>query len=118
MFPPENPYYSPLRLGYSSCEVFTAMMKDNAVATVFGEDTTTGGAGATVLAHTGMVSAVDPKISLLELRRQNGKLIEDFGVEVDYLVRPSVGDVIPGGQNLRQLSMIADVLRQKAAASR
>lgn len=116
-------------------------MKDNGVATVFGEDTTTRGGGATVMAHKGTFAAFDANmftplpfagdrsinsklvsqdmsITFCQVRRQNGKLIEDFGVEVDYLVRPSVGDVLPGGQSLRQLSMIAGVLGKKAPASK
>ncbi len=116
-------------------------MKDNGVATVFGEDTTTRGGGATVMAHKGTFAAFnanmftplpfagdrsinsklvsqDMSITFCQVCRQNGKLIEDFGVEVDYLVRPSVGDVLPGGQSLRQLSMIAGVLGKKAPASK
>ncbi len=126
-------------IGFSSCEFFTALMKDNGVATVFGEDGSTRGGGATVVGHkaalsldAGMFSPLpfagdgglnskmasqDMSITFCQVTRQNGRLIEDFGVEVDYLVRPTAGDILPGGQNIQQLSTITSILKQKKTSS-
>lgn len=91
-------------------------MQDNGVAWIFGEDKQTGAGGANVVEYTGFFSAVLPKdfpilpfVGELATTHQDmrvawrqgvrqgpnaGKLLEDFGVVADSIVRPYVADIV------------------------
>ncbi|KAJ3336539.1 hypothetical protein HDU91_001750, partial [Kappamyces sp. JEL0680] len=117
---------------YSACDMFAANMQDNAAATIFSEDLTSGAGGANVQEYSSFFTLADPldfppmPYSTYTLARQDarigwrqtlrvgpkydGVLIEDLGVVADYTFRPSVADVLPGATSSSQYDAIADVL--------
>lgn len=98
---------------YSACDTFAAHVQDHKVATVFGEDQTTGGGGANVFsldemledfAQYGVDSAPFKKLpnnqNIIFAFRQTfrsganlGKLIENAGVKVDRISSPHMTDL-------------------------
>ena len=116
---------------FSSCDIFAANMKDNGIATLFGEDSTTGGGGANVVSYNEFLNikggdlftalpystrqgAQDITVSWRQVSRvkqAQGKLIEDFGVEVDQLVLPVIEDFLNSDSN-SQYQLIAQNLAQ------
>ena len=116
---------------FSSCDIFAANMKDNGVALVFGEDESTGGGGANVVGYNNFLnekgsetfprmpfsnlpSAQDITVAWRQVSRVKkslGKLIEDYGVEVDQVVKPRTLDFVDGKSN-SQYDYIAKKLLQ------
>lgn len=108
---------------YSACDFFAANMQDNDIAWIFGEDLETGAgyryfniSGANVIESNGFFSRYLPEdfplmpytaempTSHQDLRvawrqgtrigENKGKIIEDYGIYSDSMVRPSLDDVI------------------------
>lgn len=108
-------------LCYSSCEIFTAMMKDNDIATIFGEDGTTGGGGADPMQYQTLSQKIPNifppntifnrfRVSWKQVLRIDGSLIEDIGIPSDIIVRPSVSDFTDRTSNSSQYQKIAEEL--------
>jgi hypothetical protein len=115
---------------YSSCDIFTANMKDNNIAIVFGEDRVTGGGGANVVKYEGYLTEKGAEVfnelpyadrpnsndatvawrQIVRVTNSSRKLIEDYGVNTDYLVRPKVQDLIPNSGSNSQYDFIANEL--------
>jgi C-terminal processing protease CtpA/Prc len=105
---------------YSSCELFAANLQDMDVATIYGQDDTTGGGGANLVSWEGFLivlaqqyfplpkSFEDGKSDnggigvtigwreMVRVGKNAGKRIEDFGVESDVVIRPRLEDILPG----------------------
>lgn len=110
------------------CEVFAANMQDNNVGLIFGEDEFTGGSGGDLVAYDtltmnmpGLFPAVPLKdqlpnssqnfvVAWRQMLRINGTLIENRGVQSDYIVRPVVADLIHDATSNTQYDRIADTL--------
>lgn len=117
---------------YSACEIFAANMKDNKIATIFGEDSTTGGGGANAVQYSYFqdmssyfpdvpfknempLAALDFSLAWIQMIRINGQIIEDTGIKSDYIVRPTLSDIEPGiAQSSHQYDQIADILIQQS----
>lgn len=96
---------------YSSCDIFSAGMQDNGMATIWGEDTRTGAGGANVQSHADLYKALpeDQKAPFAPLPgnqeieiawrqavrvgKNAGKLLENEGVLVDWYSIPSAADL-------------------------
>ncbi|KAJ3089112.1 hypothetical protein HK102_007173 [Quaeritorhiza haematococci] len=86
---------------YSACDMFAANIKDAGAGLIFGSDMATGAGGATVLTYNWFADldpsdSVEPfpygqdlSFSFGQLTRADGTLIENAGVEVDALIRPT-----------------------------
>lgn len=114
--------------GYSSCDVFAAEMQDNKVATIFGEDGYTGSGGASVIDHTYLAENVPNQFQFLPYEldgmfsisvglslgmRPSGQIIEDYGVQSDQIIRPSVSDIMYPDGRTSQLDKIARALHNQ-----
>jgi hypothetical protein len=123
---------------YSACDLFSANMQDTGAAIIFGEDGATGAGGANVVEHNDYLVRAD-KTSFQPLpyadnlkktgapnfrvgwRQQirngknAGKLIEDYGVVPNFIVRPHVTDLLPNATRLSQYDRIARILRREGA---
>ncbi|KAI8819329.1 uncharacterized protein EV422DRAFT_107984 [Fimicolochytrium jonesii] len=129
---------------YSACDTFSGAMKDNGFATIFGEDKTTGAGGANVVEHRSFFQVAAPQIfkplpyqdtdasgatrkgvgnfrtawrATIRSGLNNGKLIEDYGISSDVVVRQTVADVIGSSNSSTQFDKIADYLKQKGVKS-
>lgn len=110
---------------YSACDFFSARMQDHGLATIWGEDLKTGAGGANVWDNNflmGFQPADGPlkplpfgqtmRVSWGQAVRggaYQGQLIEDLGVVADRRARPSLDDLVNGGDS--QLRRIASDLR-------
>ena len=108
---------------YSAAELFVAAMQDNKLATIFGEDLKTGGGGAHVMTHSQLTAYVGLPFETLprdqEMRvawrqfvregQHAGMLIEELGVVADRRIRPTLNDILNGGEG--QLQKITRELR-------
>ncbi|KAH6585645.1 hypothetical protein BASA61_006762 [Batrachochytrium salamandrivorans] len=127
---------------YSTCETFAAHIQDHGIGTVFGEDETTGGSGADVLSsddddftnrpleyiadpftkrltgeNSGQKFYTRVTVSVRQLVRSGkyvGQLVEDNGVKSDVIVRPTIGDILPGDRGVSAYDRIADYLNDVA----
>ncbi|MEA9357306.1 S41 family peptidase [Bacteriovorax sp. PP10] len=117
---------------YSACDTFAAHVQDHKVATVFGEDQTTGGGGANVFSldeiledfeQYGVDSGIFKKLpngqNITFAFRQafrsgvnQGKLIEDIGVKVDRISAPSMSDQF--NSNNDQILVLERFLQQES----
>lgn len=118
---------------YSACDMFDANMQDNDAAVIIGEDPQTGGGGANPVDYHSFLyyfNKIDfPPLQLTELEfgsqkmmvswrqfvRQGKKkrvLIENAGVKVNHMFRPTVTDIMNPSSN-SQLDMVITVLREK-----
>lgn len=106
-------------------------MKDNNLATIFGEDERTGGGGSNVVDYTFLnyqipeefprlpfvgqltLSAPDMTVGWRQIVRIDGSLIEDTGVKSDVIVETTIADVTPGFTSVGQYDKIAQVLIQR-----
>lgn len=93
---------------FSSCDLFSAAMKDNAHATIYGTDRSTMGGGANVWPHASLqeiFNKLDIPIDLPQnismritgrhaRRLSDNSLIEDKGVPTDIIVYETESDVI------------------------
>jgi C-terminal processing protease CtpA/Prc len=124
---------------YSACDLFSASMKDNNVATIFGEDVSTGAGGANVVEHESFLFRSNPVdfISMpfsarlpnarqdlrvawrqsIRVKAKNNTLIEDNGITPDELYRLNELDLIPNTGVNSQYDRIADSLNRKALVS-
>ena len=118
-----------IHVGYSACELFSSELKDNRVAIIFGEDGTTGGGGATIENQNAFSVYAPDKFDALPYAssglvditfgwalgvRPQGRIIEDYGVESDEIIRPSLKDIVNPKEGTRQLDEIATVLKMSA----
>lgn len=117
---------------YSACDTFAAHVQDHKVATVFGEDQTTGGGGANVFSldevledfeQYGVDSGPFKKLpngqNITFAFRQTsrtganfGKLIEDAGVKADRISAPSMSDQF--NSNNDQILVLEKFLHQES----
>ncbi|EGF81640.1 hypothetical protein BATDEDRAFT_24207 [Batrachochytrium dendrobatidis JAM81] len=123
----------------SECDLFVASLQSSETGYVFGEDGTTGGAGADVFKLDPLLMFFDPtdfkkmpyfdylstgngvdyytntfSIGVRQVVRNGkhqGQQIEDVGVISDYIVRPRLADILPGSTENSQLDRIADQLK-------
>jgi hypothetical protein len=118
---------------YSSCDIFAAMMQDNKVGPVFGEDGQSGAGGANVVNLGRFFNTIDPvtfpafpfvdrlperarsDVSLgwrqsVRVRDNAGVLIEDLGVKADRIFRPTQADIQPDVKTYSPFDRIADAL--------
>ncbi len=113
---------------YSSCDMFTAGMQDNGLATIWGEDRRTGAGGANVVALSDFISwmpaGVGPFQPLpggqnlrvawrdaIRAGRNDGRILEDYGVSADRNAARTMDDVLnAGATQLRRIT--ADLSRQ------
>ena len=93
---------------FSSCDLFSAAMKDNAHATIYGTDRSTMGGGANVWPHASLQEIFNKLDIPMELpqdismritgrharRLSDNSLIEDKGVASDIMVYETENDVI------------------------
>lgn len=122
---------------YSACDLFSGNMQDSGAAIIFGEDGATGAGGANVIEHNDYLVKADassfkplPYSANLTSGAPNfrvgwrqqirngknaGKLIEDFGVVPNYIVRPHVTDLLPNATRLSQYDRIARLLRREGS---
>ncbi|KAJ3340454.1 hypothetical protein HDU91_000855, partial [Kappamyces sp. JEL0680] len=121
---------------FSACELFSANMQDNRIATIFGEDLFTGAGGANVVTYSTYLQVANPLAfkpfpyvtkpdsTPLEARvgwRQSvrvgthdGGLIEDDGIAADANcgnVLPNTADLLAGSFSSTQYQVIADKLK-------
>jgi hypothetical protein len=100
-------------LCYSACELFAASMQDNGAAIIVGEDGKTGGGGASVRTAQSLQRfapddlpeipysdspsvATEISIAWAQMVRQGinqGKLVENVGVESDVVIRATIDDI-------------------------
>lgn len=117
---------------YSACDSFAAHVQDHKVATVFGEDQTTGGGGANVFSldemledfeQYGVDSGPFKKLpngqNIIFAFRQafrsgvnQGKLIENIGVKVDQISAPHMTDQF--NNNNDQILVLERYLQQES----
>ncbi|KAH6586062.1 hypothetical protein BASA50_000767 [Batrachochytrium salamandrivorans] len=123
---------------YSACEVFAAQIQDHGIGTVFGEDETTGGGGASVLSNDEhyftnrpLEHSMDPftkkltgktpsqkfytrvSVGARQLVRGGnyaGQLVEDEGVKSEVIVRSIVADISPSYRSVSAYDCMADYL--------
>jgi C-terminal processing protease CtpA/Prc len=107
-------------------------MQDNNVAIVVGEDGTTGGGGAIVTKQLDFSFFLPNQFDLLPYSeyftdislgwamgtRPSGEIIEDYGVESERIIRPSIEDIIHPENGTRQLDEIAKILSLKAKSNK
>ncbi|KAI8904316.1 ClpP/crotonase-like domain-containing protein [Gorgonomyces haynaldii] len=104
---------------YSACDLLAANFQDNGIGLIFGEDPQTGAGGANVVSYNDFLSiavlttpnpfpdvpfsAVMPNArqdftvawrQMVRIGANNGKVIEDFGVSADVVVRPGMSDIL------------------------
>ncbi len=90
----------------SMCDIFTADLKDNGIATIIGKKTM--GAGGNVTQH-----AFSPRLNYLLSQteslivRANGEYLENKGVEVDVPYEPTLADL--KGKNVEFIKAAADL---------
>jgi hypothetical protein len=119
---------------YSACDYFSANMQDVGGVIIFGEDKFTGAGGADVIEYTGYLrrfapqvfepmpfvnelkeEASDARVSWRGGRRfgkNDGKPIEDFGIQSERIIRPAVKDFLPGSTTQTQFDYIASELEK------
>lgn len=117
---------------YSACDTFAAHVQDHKVATVFGEDQTTGGGGANVFSlnevledfeqygvDSGLFQKLPNAQNITFAFRQafrssanKGKLIEDAGVTVDRISSPNLTDLF--NSNNDQILVLEKFLGQES----
>jgi hypothetical protein len=117
---------------YSSCDIFSSILKDSVDAKIFGEDPSSGAGGANVVSVNGFLApantrdfttmpfyeqldriAQDARVAwrqTVRVKKNAGLLIEDFGVESDKIIRPSRLDLIPTAEGNSQFDRVADEL--------
>lgn len=97
---------------YSACEVFSSLIQDNKLGTIFGEDVTTGGGGANTYSLNELLGDFGDSVSTGPFKKlpnnQNisfawregvrgginkGRHIEDAGVKSDRLSPPAMSDL-------------------------
>lgn len=115
---------------YSACELFAANMKDNKVATIFGEDAFTGGGGSNPVDYNSFLNGHRPdyfpslpwpslqnfKVSWKQTVRIDGTLLEDLGVASDHIIRPTIADLQQGSESFTQYDRIANTLIREGIA--
>lgn len=121
---------------YSSCDMFSAMMQDHEVGTIFGEDANTGAGGANNISIKDLYSAIpenrrgvftvkmpagqDIGFSFRQTVRsfgsRRGDLIEDVGVLADEIVPAQISDLVSGDED--QYLTISERLIDAAALRR
>jgi hypothetical protein len=119
---------------YSACDYFSANMQDVGGVIIFGEDKFSGAGGADVIEYTGWLNRFAPQVFapmpfVNELRdeagdarvswrggrrfgRNDGKPIEDFGIQSERIIRPAVKDFLPGSTTQTQFDYIANELEK------
>ncbi|KAI8801341.1 hypothetical protein BJ742DRAFT_33962 [Cladochytrium replicatum] len=117
---------------FSACDFFSTAMQDNGLAIVVGEDTNTGGGGASTVRHDSFFQISYPSlfpqplpyaetvttafIQGVRTKRSRGSLIENRGVTADFVVRPTISD-IRGAFNAprtQQFDAISNLLIRRA----
>lgn len=123
-------YYKPVGVlanarSFSATDLFTCAMRDNAAATIYGEDPKTGAGGANVIEHsffadygTTPFQALPGGVSMRVSWRQSirsglaaGTMIEDQGCNADVQVPRTLSDLTNGDQT--QFDKIASDLLSK-----
>jgi hypothetical protein len=115
---------------FSTCDMFTAGMQDNGLATIWGEDRHTGGGGANVVDQTWFGAVLPPdnqgpfqplpggqsmRVAWRDAIRvglHDGEILEDYGVTADRNAGLTVSDVLNGGTG--QIAAIARDLGRQA----
>ena len=114
---------------YSSCDMFAAQMQDYKLATIFGEDDTTGAGGANRFTlskwiddlgkNNGPYEALPRGQDIMFAFRQSlrngvnaGKLVEDEGIKSDRLAKPTIADLF--SDDADQLRIISKYLNQQS----
>lgn len=113
-----------------ACEVFAANMKDNHIATIFGEAGTTAKCGSNAVDYNSFLNFERPqtfaplpfanrlpvssgpnmKVPWQQFMRRDGSLIEDVGVTSDFIIRPSLYDLMDPERPSSQFLKIAEQL--------
>jgi hypothetical protein len=119
---------------YSACDLFSASLKDNVNAKIFGEDVSSGAGGANVVSvngnlifankvdftlmpfylELGNTLAQDARIAWrqsIRVKKNDMVLIEDNGIPTEQIVRPTRLDLIPTAEGNSQFDRIADDLK-------
>ncbi|MBC3872964.1 S41 family peptidase [Undibacterium flavidum] len=123
-------YYKPVGVlanarSFSATDLFTCAMRDNAAATIYGEDPKTGAGGANVIQHSffadygsapfqALPGGVTMRVSWRQSIRSGlaaGTMIEDQGCNADVQVPRTLADLSNGDQT--QFDKIADDLLAK-----
>jgi hypothetical protein len=116
---------------YSSCEAFSALMQDNQLGTIFGEDSTTGGGGANTYGlneiledfrngtDTGPFQKLPHGQNITFAWREavrgginQGKRIENEGVKSDRISFPSMSDIFNATND--QLLVLHQFLKEES----
>lgn len=117
---------------YSACDTFAAQVQDHKVATVFGEDATTGGGGANVFSLNQLIEDFTSKgldsgrfktlpagqnisFSLRQASRVGANLgvaIEDVGIKVDRLSPANMSDIF--NSNRTQIMVLMKYLEEQS----
>ncbi len=112
---------------YSACDMFAAHMQDSGAAVIFGQDPRTGAGGANVVSYNDFILSVlpyefpplpagqDMTVSWRQAIRshdRDGQLIEEVGVEPDFVVRPRLEDFMPNRKESSSFNRIAEKLKQ------
>ena len=114
---------------YSSCDMFTAGMQDNGLATIWGEDHRTGAGGANVVALSEFTQSFAPGVGpfralpgaqdmrvawrdAIRAGKNEGRVLEDYGVSADRSAARTLDDVLHAGAT--QIHRIASDLSRKA----
>lgn len=113
---------------YSSCDMMSALMQDNGVAEVFGEDTTTGAGGANNQKHSDITKYLRADLlgpyqvlpagqdigysfrQTIRVGENQGKLIENIGVLADHQATRTVEDLRQ--ESIHQYRQISQRLKE------
>lgn len=127
-------YYKPVAvfnnsLCYSTCDMISALVQDHGAGIIVGEDSTTGAGGANSYDLVSAYKSIKDKgpFELLpenanfgfswrqtvRVLKNQGKILEDIGVISDYIVRPTVKDLVAG--STEQYLKISKLLKQSRA---
>jgi hypothetical protein len=117
---------------YSACDMFTAHMQDHGAAVIYGEDASTGGGGANVVAQSAFLGMFpegqsgvfaklpgeqDMRVAWRQTVRSGknaGRLIEDQGVSADKIAALSLSDFY--SQDSQEIRTITSDLNKVSAA--
>ncbi|KAJ3380463.1 hypothetical protein HDU92_005960 [Lobulomyces angularis] len=112
---------------YSACDLLSASMQDSGAASIiFGHDGKTGAGGANVVEHKDFFSKILPSEfqtlphgqdirlgwrQLVRNGKNEGKIIEDVGIDADRILRPTVRELTAENDRSAVFDTIAHELR-------
>lgn len=109
---------------FSSCDLFSATMKDNAKAAIYGTDRSTYGGGANVWnfnelkdlfsklgVDTSLPQGISMRITVRHAYRSNNTIIDDHGVPSDIIIQESTQEVLDKENSTAVTRILNDLLK-------